>query len=346
MSTIQHSIKGAKLNAALMALLPRVKAGDRAAANAFAEKIAGFLYKYAVKLTIVAGKRNKDAAQEAAQNAALKAVSRIDTFDPQKASITTWVAQIAENALRDAQRTQSLKSREYRNDKASLQYWRAKGYDDEEALKARDDFRARAQANSRGRENKKDIKGQRDEARSRRAGAQKLSQRLQSLREAYDAGDSSVGAEIDRLQKTIKQEKELLSDFREKEGYSDAQVRQRKAIIASMPENLRRVVVARGDPEDTLDPTLPMRSYKEVAEALSISVGLVMVSLHRARKLLGNLAGTPGIEGRRPAKQARTNPGRPTYQTIYVETFADAHDLCEAGIISKSEFRAFERVLR
>lgn len=88
-----------------ISLVDQLKAGSKEALSDLYDAYAGMVYGVVLKMI-----RNEEIAQEIVQDVFLKVWKNIDTYDPAKAKISTWMINIARNRTID-----EIRSKQFRN---------------------------------------------------------------------------------------------------------------------------------------------------------------------------------------------------------------------------------------
>ncbi len=88
-----------------ISLVEQIKAGNRQALEELYDAYAGMVYGVVLKMI-----RNEELAQEIVQDVFLRVWKSIDSYDPAKAKISTWMINIARNRTID-----EIRSKNYRN---------------------------------------------------------------------------------------------------------------------------------------------------------------------------------------------------------------------------------------
>lgn len=88
-----------------ISLVDQIRAGNRQALAELYDAYAGMVYGVVLKMI-----RNEELAQEIVQDVFLKVWKNIDSYDPSRARISTWMINIARNRTID-----EIRSKNYRN---------------------------------------------------------------------------------------------------------------------------------------------------------------------------------------------------------------------------------------
>ncbi|MHB1278352.1 MAG: RNA polymerase sigma factor [Bacteroidia bacterium] len=85
-------------------LIDQIRAGNRQALAELYDAYAGMVYGVVLKMI-----RNEELAQEIVQDVFLRVWKNIDTYDPAKARISTWMINIARNRTIDEMRSKNYR---------------------------------------------------------------------------------------------------------------------------------------------------------------------------------------------------------------------------------------------